>query len=374
MLGEAASKTEHLAGSPLLEEAKKRLHSVYLAKGVLATTAIEGNTLSEEQVLQHLAGKLTLPRSQKYLTDEIDNIVGICNRMVEEIQSGNLPALTPDRICKFNSDVLKDCPIDDDVHAGEFRNHSVGVGRYRGAPAVDCPYLMQRLCDWLNGSDFTAPDSMPELAMPLAILRAILAHLYIAWIHPFGDGNGRTARIVELQILLEAGAPTPAAHLLSNFYNKTREMYYHKLDESSQIFNKETHARNGHHALPFLEYATQGYVDGLREQIQLVKTQYMDLTWSHVINEAIPGGTTTDVRRKRLLEALTRSGKPVSINEIQDLDAALVFAYADKTSKTINRDLNHLVNLDLVIQKIGRKYQANTNSILAFLPVRKNIE
>ncbi len=30
-----------------------------------------------------------------------------------------------------------------------------------------------------------------------AILRAVLAHLYIAWIHPFGDGNGRTARLAK---------------------------------------------------------------------------------------------------------------------------------------------------------------------------------
>jgi hypothetical protein len=97
----------------------------------------------------------------------------------------------------------------------------------------------------------------------------------------------------------------------------------------------------------------------------------MDLTWSHVINKAIPGGTATDIRRKRLLEALTRAGRLVFVNEIQNLDAALVFAYAEKTSKTVNRDLNHLVNLDLVIQ-IGRKFKANTDSILAFLPVRKN--
>ena len=50
LLGEAVSKMEHVAGVPLGPDAADRLHSVYLAKGVLATTAIEGNTLTEEEV------------------------------------------------------------------------------------------------------------------------------------------------------------------------------------------------------------------------------------------------------------------------------------------------------------------------------------
>ncbi|NOY75701.1 MAG: hypothetical protein GXP32_07900 [Kiritimatiellaeota bacterium] len=32
-----------------------------------------------------------------------------------------------------------------------------------------------------------------------------LAHVYIAWIHPFGDGNGKTARLMEFYLLLRSG-------------------------------------------------------------------------------------------------------------------------------------------------------------------------
>ena len=49
--------------------------------------------------------------------------------------------------------------------------------------------------------------------MAEGILKATLAHLYIAWIHPFGDGNGRTARLVEFMLLSRAGVPSPSAHL-----------------------------------------------------------------------------------------------------------------------------------------------------------------
>ena len=53
LLGEAASKCEHIVGVPLRPTTDQLLHRLYLAKGALGTTAIEGNTLSENEVLQH---------------------------------------------------------------------------------------------------------------------------------------------------------------------------------------------------------------------------------------------------------------------------------------------------------------------------------
>ncbi len=61
LLGEAQSKCEHIAGIPLMPSVAEYLHQLYLAKGTQATTAIEGNTLTEEQVLQRFQGKLKLP-------------------------------------------------------------------------------------------------------------------------------------------------------------------------------------------------------------------------------------------------------------------------------------------------------------------------
>jgi Fic/DOC family len=52
-------------------------------------------------------------------------------------------------------------------------------------------------------------DTSRDIPGTEILVKAILAHLYIAWIHPFGDGNGRAARLMELRILLEAGVPMP---------------------------------------------------------------------------------------------------------------------------------------------------------------------
>jgi len=220
LLGEAVSKTEHIAGVPLDPDAAKTLHAVYLAKGVLATTAIEGNTLTEDEVRDHLEGRLKLPPSRQYLGQEIDNIVEACNRIGQEIiRDGSGPISVQD-ILEYNKLVLRELPLQEDVMPGELRRHSIVVGRYRGAPAEDCEFLLNKFCEWLNSLEF--PKGLEQ---SYSILAAIAAHLYLVWIHPFGDGNGRTARLIEFRFLLQAGFPTPAAHLLSNFYNLNSSLW-----------------------------------------------------------------------------------------------------------------------------------------------------
>jgi len=113
---------------------------------------------------------------------------------------------------EYNRIVLQGLDLEEGVVPGEIRKHSVVVGSYRAAPAEDCDYLLERLSDWLE-ADFEPPE--PDFRLPWVILKAVVAHLYFVWIHPFGDGNGRTARLMELQTLLAAGVPTPTSKTVS---------------------------------------------------------------------------------------------------------------------------------------------------------------
>ena len=58
-LGEALSKCDHVSGAPLPPSAAQELNKVSLTKGIHATTSIEGNTLTEEEVEKRIDGKLT---------------------------------------------------------------------------------------------------------------------------------------------------------------------------------------------------------------------------------------------------------------------------------------------------------------------------
>ncbi|MCK4625478.1 MAG: Fic family protein, partial [Phycisphaerae bacterium] len=71
-LGECVSKCEHVANTPLRPATRDELHLIYLAKGVQATTAIEGNTLTEAEVIERIQHKSTLPASKEYLGREVD--------------------------------------------------------------------------------------------------------------------------------------------------------------------------------------------------------------------------------------------------------------------------------------------------------------
>jgi Fic family protein len=355
-LGEAQSECRHLAGVPLKPETADELHRVYLARGLLATTAIEGNTLTEREVRDLIDGKLKLPPSRQYLADEIDNVLAACNGMLRDAKRGHRIPLSAKLIKEFDSLVLRGLNLDREVVPGEIRKHSVGVGSYRGAPAEDCDYLLDRLCEWLN-SEFKATQG-DEIVVGL--IKSIVAHVYLAWIHPFGDGNGRTARLLEFKFLLEAGVPSAAAHLLSNHYNLTRSEYYRQLDRTSKS--------NGD-LLPFIEYAVVGFVDQIREQIEKVQAQQFAVSWINYVHEKFGSQKSPSDRRQRdvVLAMATREGF-IKASDIKQLDAQIAAQYANKTPKTVSRDLNRLKKLRLV-EVTAEGYRANTRIMRAFLPV-----
>lgn len=359
LLGEARSKVAHVAGSLLNPEVAAEMHIVYLAKGVLATTAIEGNTLSEDDARRRIEGDLELPPSQEYLGREMDNIIDAFNEIKNELVAGVAPPMSRATIENYNRLILKGLELEEGVVPGEISTHSVGVGSYIGAPREDCEFLLDRLADWLNGPDF-APRT-PDWALPMALLKAILAHLYVAWIHPFGDGNGRTARLMELRILLEAGVPTASTHLLSNHYNQTRSEYYRQLRLASQ---------GGGDVLPFVQYALQGFVDGIRDQLDMIRNQQFGDRWEQYIYQQF-GRTTTPARlrqRQLVLEISKHKGEAVPRAHMRHLSPTLMQMYAEKTDKTLSRDINALVKMGLV-RRQGRSYVPNTRTIEAFLPV-----
>ena len=363
LLGEASSKCEHLANVPLRPKTAEKLHQLYLAKGVAATTAIEGNTLSEAEVLQAVEGKLTVPPSKAYLKQEIDNIIEACNLIGAQIAAGKLPAITPALLCEYDRMVLNKLPLEEGVRAGKFREHSVAVGNiYRGAPAIDCPYLAEHLCEWLNGPDFKVQDKAPAgRELVFAIIKAVVAHLYMAWIHPFGDGNGRTARLLEFHILLSAGVPSPAAHLLSNHYNQTRAEYYRQLEYAS---------KSGGDVIPFLAYAVRGLVDGLKSQLEYIWDQQWDIVWLNYVHMLFQHKSSpSDTRQRNLALDLGARRDWVPIADIAELTPRLAKAYAGKTTKTIQRDLNVLKKFEL-IARADRKVRARREIIQSFLPLR----
>jgi Fic family protein len=360
-VGEARSKCRHLSRTPLPPDQARKMERVYLAKGVQATTAIEGNSLSEEQALAAVEGNLNLPASQAYLQQELENIIQAIYSIESEIYAGTRFDITPERLRDLNSRVLADLDVSDHVTPGEFRDVSVAVGGgYRGAPAYDCEYLLAAMCDWLNGADFQGEGERRDTAMSfmLALLKAVVAHVYIAWIHPFGDGNGRTARLVEFGILTAAGIPSVAAHLMSNHYTATRSRYYRELEYAS---------KSGGELTRFMAYAIEGFVGELQQQLDEVDGWIVQAAWTNHVHSIFSDGRTVTARRQRDLVLALPADQFVARANISTLTPQLAEAYAGKQAKTITRDLNALDSLEL-IERGPKGIRARREIMLSLLP------
>jgi len=244
---------------------------------------------------------------------------------------------------------------------GTFARSQRIVGPYRAPAAEHVPDLVKYLCEWLR-EEFHFPD---QQRFSEAVVQAITTHVYIEWIHPFDDGNGRTGRLVEFYILLRAGLSSIASHLLANHYNNTRAEYYRKLQQAMQARDLSQ----------FLRYAIVGLRDGLVKALHEVQQNAMEQMWRVLVYDAF--GTRQQGRRETfqrqrnvaLSLPLDRSIRPV---EVMQLTPALAEAYANATQRMVLRDLNVLAGLDLVVREPGL-VRANRALLERTLPDRRRV-
>lgn len=225
------------------------------------------------------------------------------------------------------------------------------------------PELVADLCDWLR-KEFKFEEGSQKFADQ--VIQAIVAHVYIAMIHPFGDGNGRTARLIEFYILLRAGLPNIASHILSNHYNDTRQEYYRQLDQCVKTCDLSY----------FIKYAVTGFRDGLNEVLSIVQEQQFIMTWHNYIYETLDskkasGKSRAIVKRRRTLALRLPIDKGCSIKELLEIDAILMRKYKELSDATLLRDLHELKRLELASEE-GNLYRGKIEVMKKHIPRRRS--
>lgn len=358
-LGEAMSKSQHLAGVPLKPAAAETMMRIALIRGLQATTAIEGNTLSQDEVGEIVAkGTANVPPSLEYQEQEVKNVLVVLKEIDLALAEGVLIPITVPLLCKWNAQVLNGTADVAEVVPGQLRPHNVTVGKYVAPHWQEVPALLDELCGWLRDLRARVDEqSTDRERFVCAVTAAMLAHLYVAWIHPFGDGNGRVARLLEVLILSESGVvPVVATNLLSDHYNKTRPQYYKALDRAQSDVTE------------FIRYALQGFLDELRVQIAVIRAESRTIHWESYVYETFREHPSTMARdRQRELALTMPSGRWISPNGATELNPGIAKKYAVCGPRTPTRDLNDLTKMGLVVRK-GRRYRANRKVIEAFVP------
>lgn len=357
-IGQCYAIVESLKYLPLAPDVRQKMLNVSLIKGAQATTAIEGNTLSEDEIEKIKNGRV-LPESRKYLETEVKNIIDALNDIFKDVVHNNLAVMvTPELICALNKRVGQNLGEAFNSVPGQFRHHNVHVANYVAPDHHYVAETMDRFCRWLS-EEFKF-DSHQQQNFTACMLEAIVSHVYIAWIHPFGDGNGRTARLLEFYILLRGGLPNICSHILSNHYNQTRSEYYRQL---------ETAGREGN-LTKFIEYAVQGMLDGLKDVLRNAQIHQITGAWFNYIYEVLDRQRIVNrERRKRLCNLLKKIDifTKYTPKEIVETSVDVAVSYAKKSERSIVRDLNFLVEAGM-LKKEKNKFSANLQVLVERLP------
>jgi Fic family protein len=363
-LGQSECIIQSISSMPLMPENRKRLLTVSLRKGARATTAIEGNTLSEEDIEKMEAGE-KLPPSKEYLQIEVQNIIDALNKIRDEVIKEEKNAiLFPELIENFNRQVGQNLGDYFQAVPGKLRisGQNVVVGQYRAPLGEDVLNLVQQFCEWIR-REFRYEDG--DQLFRDQIVQAIVVHIYIAMIHPFGDGNGRTARLVEFYLLLRAGLPDIASHILSNHYNNTRNEYYRQLDVC--VKSRELTG--------FISYAVLGFRDGLNEVLDVVQKNALTTSWQNYIYDKLDsnvakGKTRAVVKRRRTLALAFPVDRWISLDDLINEKGFLAKIYSGRSNTMQVRDAAELENLGLVIRQ-DKKLKGNIDIMKGLMPMRK---
>ncbi len=345
---------------PLQPEHRERLLHVSLVKGARATTAIEGNTLTVAEVEKVSEGESLAP-SKKYQEREVRNILDAMNKILTAVAvDGQSNLISPELIKRLHEGVGKELGEHFDAIPGRFRADERVVGPYKCPRGEDVEELVKRLCDWLPKEfDFTTN----EQTFAQAVVQAIVTHVYLEWIHPFGDGNGRTGRLLEFYILLRGGNPDIASHILSNHYNETRPEYYRQLDQASKTRDLSA----------FLKYAIQGYYDGLKAVLRALSENSIETAWRYLVHARFaerPYHKKTVFKRRRRLALALPPDRALTPDEMMMLTPELAREYAPLSLRTLLRDLAELREMEIVIEQDG-KILANLGLLVPHMARRR---
>jgi Fic family protein len=189
----AAKKAQLDRLRPLPPEALSNLEHYYDVEITYTSNAIEGNTLSPVETTLVIEQGITIAgKPLKDHLEALDHYDAI--RYVRELARHETPSTESDVRNLHRLVVQRSRPDIAGRYADLARYVRTETGRHEFPSPAEIPALMGDFAAWL-----TAAPPTPEAAF--------IAHRRLVDIHPFNDGNGRTARLLMNLILIRGGYP-----------------------------------------------------------------------------------------------------------------------------------------------------------------------
>jgi len=322
-----ASAREVIEQSYIIPKWEAKLRREALLHNTHSSTAIEGNKLTLEQVEALAEGKNVITTEKD--KQEVLNYISALEKIPALAAKGkiktedllNMHRLIAGNVMQNSSDL------------GKFRNRQVYVGKrifdgtrfreeveYMPPKTEDVPELAKEFIDWLN---------LAKTSETNPVLLAGIAHYEIARIHPFIDGNGRTARLLATLVLYSSGFDHRRIFALDDYYDKDRKAYYAAL---------KTAQNDGGDLTQWLEY----FATGVAHSVNEVKEAVLKLGVKKRKYERQQIALTP--RQMKIIEYITTNDK------VGNKDLQSIFKIS---AQAVHKELAKLVGLK-VIKHIGR--------------------
>jgi Fic family protein len=200
---------------------------------VVKSSAIEGQTLSPEEVRSSIASRLGfdvagLPKTNRDVEGIVEMMVDATKNFDARLSKRRLFAWHSALFPTGRSGMLK-------ITVGGWRKQDGGpmrvvsgaLGKERvhfEAPTADrLEEEMKQFLDWFNGPTETDP-----------VMKAAIAHFWFLTLHPFDDGNGRIARAIADMALARADGTRQRFYSMSSQIALERKDYYRELETAQR--------------------------------------------------------------------------------------------------------------------------------------------
>jgi Fic family protein len=211
---------------------------------------IEGAVTSLEEALFYL----NKPSKKDYGDESLQMIVN--NRdALEYIRSQKGRSFSHEIVCKLHKILVKNTHKKRPITVGKYRKGPIyvvnGQGQvvYEGPPASKVMGMMERYVNWINRASEIHP-----------LIKAAIVHLHFVQIHPFDDGNGRSARALSNLFLMNQD------YQFINFLSPSDYFDHHRAEYYKAIQNTRLHDND---TTFFILY----YLKALIEQLEKVQVE-----------------------------------------------------------------------------------------------------
>ncbi|OYD16060.1 hypothetical protein CH333_04485 [candidate division WOR-3 bacterium JGI_Cruoil_03_44_89] len=312
LLARISAAREVILNSPLIPKWEVALRREAIIRSAHSSTSIEGNRLSLEQVSELAQGREVMAtRKDK---KEVLNYLDVLKKVGELVKEDSI---NEKDILNIHSMLTKDT-LDNPNDCGVYRNRYVVVANrltgevfFRPPQNEEVPGLIKNLVEWISSDETKELDP---------IIEAGIVHYEFVRIHPFVDGNGRTARVLATLILYKRGFDTKQFFCLDDYYDSDRQAYYRALQSVDQ---KTLDLTN------WLEY----FVEGVNISIDAVKGRIIRLS-SERLRKTKRGQIALTERQMRIVEHINLHGK-ITNREVRKMFKLSNRAALDEINKLV---------------------------------------